>query len=198
MYYSRWYHVLLSINPRYRYIYTLVVCGIFFVAWLFFWYLPIERRVCQSGLEIKQFKKDVDQCAEQQTLCKKLTDELERLQKDVAVLGDASLSTSKYISLLMQYTQDAGLHLVSVRATEQKDHGWYITDRVAFDATGTLPAATQFFMLLAKHEMFVQCDDVSLLRQADDTFLLHCILRRASPKSAQPLELKSPSTLRKS
>lgn len=197
MYYSRGYRWLLSINPRYRYVYTVAVSSIFTLAWLFFWHLPIERRIQQFGLEIKQCKKNSDQYAEQQILCKKLTHEVEQLQQDIAALADALLSTSKYVSQLMQYTHDAGLRLVSIRATEQKDHGWYTTDRLSFDATGTLAAATQFFLLLAKHQLCVQCDDVLLQRQADDVFLLHCTLRRVVMKSTNSLEIKSPSTLKK-
>lgn len=196
MHYSRAYLRLLSVNRRYRYIYTLVAGLIFIAAWIFLWYLPLEKRIQQYDLEIKQSKKDGDQYAEQQILCKKLTGEAEQLQHDVSVLHDAALNVSAYISRLMQYTQDAGLHLVSLRSTDHKDHGWYITDRVAYDASGSLASTVQFFTLLAKQQMCVQCDDMSLLRQADDTFLLHCILRRISLKSAQVPERKSPSTLR--
>lgn len=198
MRYSSGYLWLLNLNARYRYIYTLLAAAALSLVWLCFVYLPTEKRLGQTGQEIQQLKKDGSLCVEQQASCKKLTDDLTQLQKDVSGLCEASSSVSQYFSLLMQHTQDAGMRLVSLRATEQKEHGWYVSAHAVFEALGTLPAVMQFFKLLADRQELVQCDEMSLQRQADDTFLLHCVLRLVLPKSAESVEMKSPSTLKKS
>ena len=196
MRYSSGYLRLLNVPERYRYGYTILLCALISLIWFVAWYMPTEKNLQKTYQEAKLARNDKDVCSTQQALCKKLADDAEQLQKDVSGMCDSS-SVSQHIATLIQCAQDAGLQLVSLRATEQKEHAWYTSSHATFEALGDIAKITQFFTLLTERQLLVQCDDASLVRQHDGTFLLHCVLRSAIPKTESLLEAKSPSTLKK-
>jgi hypothetical protein len=179
MQYSNWYIFLLRTQSKHRYAYTIGACVLIFFGWSFFWYMPIERSLSQYIQEIKQSKQDAESFIEQHSLCKKLSDEILKLQNEIQGFSAHASSQESDVSLYMQYLRDAGLRLVSLRGTDQKKHAEFVDKHTTFDAIGSFSSCVQFFKMLSEQRTSVQCDDFSLQRQADETYLLHCILRKA-------------------
>jgi Tfp pilus assembly protein PilO len=197
MHYSRGYHWLAAVQPGRRTFYTLLTNAVIVLLWFVCWYMPMSKALVHLECEMQKINKDTAVCSEQQESCKKLSEDLEQTRCSLAKFSDVKAAFPAHITSLVQHTNDADIQLLSIRLVEQKDRQWYTSVHATLDALGSLAAIQTFFKALHEKQQLVQCDELSLQKHVDDTYVLHCVLKCMLPKEIDCEEIKSPSTLKK-
>lgn len=183
MTYAKWYLFLINTKSSHRILLTGLICVTLLGAWIFFLYLPLYYYVQHSAYDIIQRKKDIQACDIAQKKCTKLQRDLGELQHEVELdCSQSAASLQHHLAAIVREVEAHGLRLIALKKVNQQDKGWYEGVQVSLSVSGSLGRIIALFEQLPHNVSLVQCDNVVLQKELNNSVTAQCMLKIFMPK----------------
>ena len=183
MRYVHWYNILLGLKEWHRYAVSILSGVGLILLWLILLYLPLHKQIMTMRMQVHQREQDLATCVKEQELCKNLKKQVDQLQHEYNVdgmLGEHSVQDT--IALVIKQLESSQLHVTSIKKGAAKQKDWYGSIPVIIQAQGTLPSIHNFFDVLQRNDLLVQCCDVLIQHAKDDQYTIHGTLKFFIPQ----------------
>ncbi len=183
MRYAYWYNILLELKGWHRYAMSILSGVGLILLWLILLYLPLHKQIMTMRVQVHQREYDLAACVKEQELSKKLKEQVDQLQHEYnadGVHGDSTVQDT--IALVIKQLESSQLHVTSIKKELIKQKDWYGTIPVIIQAKGALHTIYNFFDVLQKNDLLVQCCDVLIQHEKDTQYTVHATLKFFLPK----------------
>ena len=185
MRYARWYNILLELKGWHRYAMSILSGVGLILLWLILLYLPLHKQIMTLRMQVHQREQDLATCVKEQQLCKKLKEQVDQLLHECNADGvHGNHTVQDTIALVIEQLESSQLHVTSIKKGAAKQKDWYESIPVIIQAQATLPAIHNFFDVLQKNDLLVQCCDVLIQYEKDTQYTVHGTLKFFIPKKS--------------
>ena len=172
------YNILLKLKGWHRYALSILSGVGLLLLWLILLYLPLHKQIMTMRIQVHQREQDLATCVKEQELCKKLKEQVDQLQRELDADGvHGECSIQDIIALIIKQLESSQLHLTVIKKGASKQKDWYGSIPVIIQAKGTLVAMYNFFDVLQKNDLLVQCCEVLIQHEKDAQYTMHGTLK---------------------